>query len=413
VKAAGEPIFRRRKTRHGRNLVFGLLLALLVHAGFVGVVAIIAALGWLGGDDEAVVPPAPVALVDLPASDWDQNRQLGPKPPPLPMANAAPPPEPPKPEVKKDEIPKGQVVDVAPGNDQKPPDDAKFLAEHNNKVEKQTKSKDQTAFYKNAQPKRTTTTPPSEATGHDNAAKAQQAGNGGAGQDELEKQAGKIAGHLDVPSAEKRDKVALLQNGPHGEVKNQDESQKLKGNSEKLNISPGPLGQGEEKSASEGHAGQRNVANLMPSAATMDKIAGAAANDHLDDVDQGDGTFLNTREFKYATFFNRVKQSVGEHWDPSTPLRSRDPEGKIYAFKDRYTMLSVTLDTTGRIKSVSVEKSSGVEFLDDEAVAAFERSQPFPNPPPGLVDHGLVHFSFGFFLEVNSASSFKIFRSRD
>ena len=49
----------------------------------------------------------------------------------------------------------------------------------------------------------------------------------------------------------------------------------------------------------------------------------------------------------------------------------------------------------------------------DLAVAAFERSQPFPNPPPGLVDHGLVHFSFGFFLEVNSASSFKIFRSRD
>ena len=87
MKAAGEPIFRRRKTRHGRNLVFGLLLALLVHAGFVGVVAIIAALGWLGGDDALVAPPAPVALVNLPASDWDQNRQLGPKPPRRPLSD--------------------------------------------------------------------------------------------------------------------------------------------------------------------------------------------------------------------------------------------------------------------------------------------------------------------------------------
>ena len=61
-----------------------------------------------------------------------------------------------------------------------------------------------------------------------------------------------------------------------------------------------------------------------------------------------------------------------------------------------------------------MEKSSGVEFLDDEAVAAFERAQPFPNPPPGLVDHGEVHFTFGFFLEPGrGGSGFKVYRSRD
>jgi len=48
--------------------------------------------------------------------------------------------------------------------------------------------------------------------------------------------------------------------------------------------------------------------------AVLDKISGAAPNDHLSDVDEGTGTFLNTKEWKYASFFNRVKQSVGMHW---------------------------------------------------------------------------------------------------
>ena len=412
VKAAGEPIFRRRPDRSGRRLALGALLALLFHGGIGLVLLLFAVLGWLSSPIEPFKSQNPVSLVNLPGAQWDQNRLTGPKEQPPKTAQAEQEkPKPPEEEKKKEDLPKGQVVDVAPGNDEKP-DDSKFLAEHNNKVDKQTRAKDQTAFYKNAQPKRTTTLPPSETTGHDVANKPSIHGNNGIGQDQNEKQDGKVAGHLDVPSVEKRDQIAM-QNGINGEIHNQNESSAIKGNSDKLNITPGPRGEGESKAPSQGQAGDKNVANLMPSAATLDKVTGAAPNDHLADVDEGDGTFLNTREFKYATFFNRVKQSVGEHWDPSTPLRSRDPEGKIYAYKDRYTLLTVTLDPSGRLRTVSVEKSSGVDFLDDEEVAAFERAQPFPNPPPGLIDHGAVHFTFGFFLEVNSGSSFKIFRSRD
>ena len=117
---------------------------------------------------------------------------------------------------------------------------------------------------------------------------------------------------------------------------------------------------------------------------------------------------------KTASFFNRVKQRVGENWNPNRPLIQRDPEGRIYAYKDRYTMLSVTLDPQGRLVGVTIEKSCGVDFLDQEAVAAFTRAQPFPNPPPGLVGaQGDVRFTFGFYLEVNSGSGFKVFRARD
>src|SRR5918912_1221121 len=100
----------------------------------------------------------------------------------------------------------------------------------------------------------------------------------------------------------------------------------------------GNKGIGED--VSQGRAGQRGVANLRPSPAVLDKITGAAANDHLADVDEGEGTYLNTKEWKYASFFNRVKQSVGMHWNPGDLLRKRDPTGNMFGGRDRYTMVN-------------------------------------------------------------------------
>jgi TonB family protein len=156
--------------------------------------------------------------------------------------------------------------------------------------------------------------------------------------------------------------------------------------------------------------GNPGMANLMPSQATMDKLAGAAPNDKLDE-DEGEGTFLNTREWKYSSFFNRVKQAVGLHWDPGRVLRERDPTGNIYGNQDRRTLLQVTLSDRGEVKEIHVDKGCGVEFLDQEAIAAFQRAQPFPNPPSGLVERdGAVHFQFGFFLEMNTLAHLRLFR---
>jgi hypothetical protein len=43
---------------------------------------------------------------------------------------------------------------------------------------------------------------------------------------------------------------------------------------------------------------------------------------------------------------------------------------------------------------------------------AFKRSQPFPNPPPALLDpDGQIKFSFGFYLQMNSGG-IQLFRSQ-
>ena len=76
-------------------------------------------------------------------------------------------------------------------------------------------------------------------------------------------------------------------------------------------------------------------------------------------------------------------------------MRRRDPSGQIYGWRDRRTILTIVLDRAGSVSDLSVEKSCGVEFLDEEAMAAFRRAQPFNNPPAALLDEqGQVKFSF-------------------
>lgn len=56
--------------------------------------------------------------------------------------------------------------------------------------------------------------------------------------------------------------------------------------------------------------------------------------------------------------------------------------------------VAVTVDGGGAVASAAVEKSSGVESLDNAAIAAVNAAAPFPAPPEaGTVVHGNIRFS--------------------
>ena len=342
----------------------------------------------------------------LSAQEWAKNR--GPARCPTPRCSRRQPEK--KPEKKPEEKPDGQVVDVAPGNQQEAPD-AKYLAEHDNKVEKETRAKDQTPFYRNAMPQ-TTARESREGSGSSDEKAPHLAGNQGMGADERPMKDGGKKSAFELPDAKKKQEIALKQDpnatGPGMDVHNRDESDAVAGNSKRLRIQQGAS---EDEEGSEGRMGSPGMARLMPSQAVMDQIIGGAPNDHLKDAEEGDGTYLNTREWKYASFFNRVKQSVGTQWDPNSALMRRDPTGQTYSGKDRYTLVNVTLDEDGRVASISIEKSCGLDFLDMAAVESFQRAQPFPNPPPGLLeDDSKVRFKFGFFMEMGGGPRMRLFR---
>ena len=140
--------------------------------------------------------------------------------------------------------------------------------------------------------------------------------------------------------------------------------------------------------------------------------ATGGTNDHLPGIDEGEYTALNTRKWKYATFFNRVKRQVAQNWHPEQAYRLRDPNGNIYGTKDRLTVLTVSLEPDGTLHKIVITGPSGVDFLDEEAISAFELAEPFPNPPEGLIDgeSRLITFRFGFSFEINSSTPWRIFR---
>lgn len=412
MQNAGDANRRLRRNRVRTRTAVAFALALLAHIVFLAFVALWSLAGS-GAGARPRVHTQPIALRPLTEQQWRKNRGAnapkesgGKAEPPKPLAEKEPEKKRPEP------IPKGQVVDVSPGNREEDPN-ANYLAESSNRVKKETRSKNQTAFYRNAMPKPSSNRS-QEGGGQDSVEKPAIAGNNGLGFDERPlKDPSKQKGALEVPNSRRRDELALklekngLGTGPR--IGNRSESENIVGNSTRLHVQPGEINPNNDPSP--GARGSPGVATLLPSPSVMDKIAGAPANDHLGDLEDGEGTYLNTKEWKYSTFFNRLKQSVGMHWDPNTPIRQRDPTGSIYGGRDRYTILTVTLNETGAIKDIFVAKSSGLDFLDLEAVHSFERAQPFPNPPPGLVSaDSTVRFNFGFFLEMGGSPRLRLFR---
>lgn len=336
----------------------------------------------------------PVALRSISADEWARSRQIGTSSPSLPA-----PLEEKKAEEREVD---GQVVDVAPGNREEAKD-ARFLAPTANRVNKETRAKQTTPLYRNAMPQATHPEPPPKVASVP-APPAPPAIEDQSGPPSKDPGGGRQKLALEIPSSRRHSELDLKPSeegeGQSLTVASRKETVDLEGNSNRLRLVPGDPDGDTDAAPLNGKAGLPPGGGLLPPPAVLGPIAGAAANDHLEDVEEGDGTFLNTKEWKFSSFFNRVKQSVGMQWHPVDVLRPRDPTGNIYGGRDRYTLLSVTLDERGKIKDISVERSCGLDFLDLEAIRSFERAQPFPNPPSGLLAaDATVRFSFGFFLE--------------
>jgi hypothetical protein len=176
---------RRRRRDHPARYLLALLLALVGHGVLIGLLALMAFIQLnLPPEPKPPKPASAVALRPLSAQDWARNRGQFPPNPQAPQFT-----QPKKKEEKKPEkAPDGQVVDVAPGNNQEAPD-AKYLAEHDNKVDKETRAKDQTPFYRNAMP-RTTARETHDGSGKSQDTAEHLSGNNGRGADDRPMQDG-------------------------------------------------------------------------------------------------------------------------------------------------------------------------------------------------------------------------------
>ncbi len=149
----------------------------------------------------------------------------------------------------------------------------------------------------------------------------------------------------------------------------------------------------------------------LSDATHLNPFGKSGSNDYLRDVDEGSKTLLNRKRTRYWAFFDRVKTQITKEWSPNREYRQRDPFGDIYGVKDRYSVINVTLNSDGSVRRLYIDRKSGTDFLDEEALRAVKQASPYHNPPEGLKDEdGHIFFTFGFYFEIGTGKM-RLFRN--
>lgn len=389
---------RQNSRARGRRLGFWLLLALIIHAEALVVVGVglyfysprqaeLDARRGAGAGDSIEITSIDDETAQKLLAELDKEEEKAKE-------------EQAKKEIEAKEAP-GQVVDLPKPAEEKRPDQAKFASEYDSSVEKETRKYgrfDQKSRQGDSAGGDPTSSPPRPAAAGAQAppgAMAMRAPGPPSRQPSppmpARPAASAVPGETGPPVPV--DPEGILNPG---------------GQSARQTVQPTPA-----RPAAGGPQVPPGASPMMaPSPQQIARAIGGGTQDHLKDIDEGNETALNAKKWKFSSFFNRVKAQVREHWRPADVYRRRDPTGSIYGNKDRYTLLRVQLKPDGSLANLVMETPSGVEFLDDEAMEAFKQAQPFPNPPPQLVDagSGIIDFRFGFYFELGGAPTFKVFR---
>ena len=323
-----------------------------------------------------------------------QQQQQAPPPPPPPQRPA-------------------QVVETAKPTAEKPPDSARFLAEFDTSVQKQTVARGAVKEPMVAKSK------PEELAAKENPRDASMKEQPQQDRPRSTKQeAPDVPGTLSMRSpgvqtpadAQQDAKTRGSTTGVGGPLAF-DGYQPKKGDAafeqqrkERSEIPRGQSGAG---------GGAPDLLKLKPTQEVLERALGGGSVDHLDDVSAGEETALNAKRWIHATFFNRLKRQVAQNWDPASVWRRRDPNGQVYGFKTRITEVRVALTPKGDLAKIVVTAPSGVTELDEEAVRSFKAAAPFPNPPKELAnDDGLITFAFSFYFEIGAPrTSWRVIRS--
>ena len=131
----------------------------------------------------------------------------------------------------------------------------------------------------------------------------------------------------------------------------------------------------------------------------IEKTGLAQNNDFVEEVPLGDMTNLNTTEFKYYGFYNRIRQRLEQYWGNTIQSKAKGlykSGRRLPASENLITAIAVTLDDRGNIVDIKIEGTSGIRELDQAAIESFNKAGPFPNPPKGLLVGGRATIQWGF-----------------
>lgn len=124
-----------------------------------------------------------------------------------------------------------------------------------------------------------------------------------------------------------------------------------------------------------------------------------SSNDYIEDLELGDFTQVNTQEFKYFGFYNRIKYKLEKYWGQNIETQAQKllKSGRsIASDQNHLTALFIQINHKGEILNVKIKSTSGLKELDEAAVKSFNQAGPFPNPPKGMLKNNVATIEWGF-----------------
>ena len=103
-----------------------------------------------------------------------------------------------------------------------------------------------------------------------------------------------------------------------------------------------------------------------------DEVARIARAAREREAEEGEAVSLETRDFRYVSYFAHIKRKIQGAW--RWPREARNDEGKV--------QIRFVLNEDGSLLRVKLIHSSGYRILDDEALAAVTKAAPFNSFPP-------------------------------
>ncbi|NJC88213.1 MAG: energy transducer TonB, partial [Desulfuromonas sp.] len=122
---------------------------------------------------------------------------------------------------------------------------------------------------------------------------------------------------------------------------------------------------------------------------TMARIEKDWRRKYREGVQKGDTVWLDTEQDLLISFFKRFKDGIYRVWNYPERARQLEEQGTC--------LLRITVSRQGTIDNVELLESSGSFYLDEEAMRAVRKGQPYgplPAAYPNEQLHIMAHFRY-------------------
>ncbi len=132
----------------------------------------------------------------------------------------------------------------------------------------------------------------------------------------------------------------------------------------------------------------------------------SSSDDFILGAEIGPMTILNTQEFKYFSYYDRIKEQVVETWRPLIrkaiqKVKSNEKEYGVLEPGYKVTKLEILLNAKGEVLEIRIVGNSGYQLFDNAAKESFKG--PFASPPLELVKNGRMIIRWDYTVNVQAA----------